>query len=346
MKEEGSNSKLKEKLYYLNNIMAEWRNLEKKDLCSPKTLHLANDLQERLKKIKKDLLQDSAEKHSVSGVTHATVHPEEIYRWSYRSVDPDKIYGVEDEALIVERLLVKEGFKAIGLVGMAGVGKTALCQKVFNTEQVKKRFHPRIWVCVSKQPNVDNHKKELVMMMLMCLGFEKKIVDKVGEGPGGLNRLILALRRQLNRQRYLIVLDDVWNMDDIGNIDEDFNKFCSELAQDDKKEDRLAYGLPKGHDRAVIVTSRSPAAMENMVGKKNFHSVPLADNKSCWKIFEDANKDGGALIEDILKNEIVKECAGLPLIAKMLGKIGISQANGPKTSHQTQAQEETHQQEA
>lgn len=332
MPKDGSpvDSKLKEKLYYLNNIMTEWQNLlNKYHICTPMTLHLANDLQERLKKIERDL-QDTTEENikSAPGVTKPD---REIYRWSCRSVDPEKIYGLEDKSKIMERLLVKEGFKAIGFVGMAGVGKTALCQKVFNNQQVKKHFHPRIWVCLSKQPNVVDYRQELVKMMLMCLGFEKKIIDKVGQG--GLNMLILALQRQLKRQRYLIVLDDV------GNMDKDFNKFCSWLAQDDKKKDRLAI-LPKRHEGALIVTSRSPIVMENMVGEKNFHSLPLADKKSCWKIFEDAvNKDGGALTEDIMmqKNEIVKECASLPLIAKMLGKI--VHANAQKMSHQNQAKE-------
>ncbi|KAL8467857.1 hypothetical protein ACS0TY_031196 [Phlomoides rotata] len=317
---------LKEKLYYLNNIMTESHMLLKKDrLCTPMAIRLglANDLKERLKKIKKDL--------------------QEAAKWSCRSVDPKKIYGIEDKAMITERLLVKEGFKAIGFVGMAGVGKTALCQKAFNNQQVKKHFNPRIWVCLSEQPDVVDYRKEMVMMMLMCLGFEKKIIDKVGDGEGGLKMLILALQRQLNRQRYLIVLDDVWNMD------KDFNNFCSSLAQDDKNEDRLTYGLPKRPEGALLITSRSPIIMESMVGEKNFHSLPLADKKSCWKIFEDAvNKDGVALTDDIkkLKNEIEKDCAGLPLIAKMLGQIVCSKANEQKMSHPSQAQEETHKQES
>ncbi|KAL8467858.1 hypothetical protein ACS0TY_031197 [Phlomoides rotata] len=328
---------LKEKLYYLNNIMTEWHMLLKKDrLCTPMAIRLglANDLKERLKKIKKDLQEACAAKEKNESVTKPqleaakekseSVPKPHVYRWSCRSVDPKKIYGVEDKAMITERLLVKEGFKAIGFVGMAGVGKTALCQKAFNNQQVKKHFNPRIWVCLSEQPDVVDYRKEMVMMMLMCLGFEKKIIDKVGVGEGGLKMLILALQRQLKRQRYLIVLDDVWNMN------EDFNKFCSSLAQDDKNEDRLEYGLPKRPEGALLITSRSPIIMESMVGEKNFHILPLADKKSCWKIFEDAvNKDGVALTDDIkkLKNEIEKDCAGLPLIAKMLGQIVRSKAN-------------------
>nr|DAD33884.1 TPA_asm: hypothetical protein HUJ06_012735 [Nelumbo nucifera] len=43
------------------------------------------------------------------------------------------------------------GFKAVGIVRMGGIGKTALAQLIFNTQEVKKHFCPRIWICVSQR---------------------------------------------------------------------------------------------------------------------------------------------------------------------------------------------------
>ncbi|KAI3456360.1 hypothetical protein Pfo_013023 [Paulownia fortunei] len=341
----------KEKLYYLNNVMAEWQMLLKKHHhLTPETLRLVNNLRGSLKQIRKELQGVSPEKaDSGQGGTQLSLPTKdlEIYRWSSRSVDPTKIYGIEDKALIMERLLVriesKNGFKAIGIVGMAGVGKTALCQVAFNNQEVKKHFLPKIWVCLSKQPKDDtDYQKEVVKRILMCLGFEDKIIDKVGQ-EGGLCRLLFTLRQQLKGKRYLIVLDDVWN------LEEGVQNFCSLLTQDENKQDQLAYGLPKGHGGTVIVTSRSGKMAENMVGEKNLHSLlPLADKESCWKIFTDAvEKDGIALPEDMekLKYMIVNKCAGLPLVTKMMGQIVHEKLQDQRENPQNQTQQEIHPQE-
>ncbi|KAL7243917.1 hypothetical protein ACSBR1_016185 [Camellia fascicularis] len=157
-------------------------------------------------------------------------------------VDETKVHGLHDKAIYLQRLLVHDNtqFKAIGIVGIRGIGKTTLCQLIFNKEIVKAHFLPKIWVWMSKQPG-DNqdYRKETVKRILACLDVEEEMI-KSDNKRHGLEGLLYTLQLQLIGKRYLIVLDDVWSTED------EYKNFCSSIADDEKCSERLAYGLPKG----------------------------------------------------------------------------------------------------
>uniref|UniRef100_A0A5B6ZUG6 NB-ARC domain-containing protein n=1 Tax=Davidia involucrata TaxID=16924 RepID=A0A5B6ZUG6_DAVIN len=346
----------REKLYYLNNVLTEWLMLSKKQRSySPEALRFAINLNSSLKKIKKDLKVGDSSSTGGSGSGSGSgggpslpPNPQssaqkklEIYRWSCRSVDAAKVHGLDDQVLSMERLLVgrerNDEFRGIGIVGMGGIGKTTLSQVIFNKQQVKNHFLPRIWVCLSKKPNQDgDNRKEIVKRMLICLGVEEEIINSADE-KHGLPGLVFSLHLQLKGKRYLIVLDDAWDTDDFcKNLDN-----C--LPHDGKWGEKLAYGLPKGNGGTVIVTSRSEEIAKNMVHEENLRRLqPLPDRESCWLIFKDSvEKDGIEFPSDleILKEEIVKKCAGLPLAAKMMGQIKHEQLQTVKqqdANHQQQ----------
>ncbi|TXG66059.1 hypothetical protein EZV62_007334 [Acer yangbiense] len=129
---------------------------------------------------------------------------------SQSSKGPSTVYGFENEVLSLERMLVKSGsdddqFRAIGVVGMAGVGKTTLCQEVFNKEEVKRHFVPKIWVCMSRQPNDDvNSKAVIIKRMLECLGVDDEVINSFTSD----HQLVYALHLELMTKKYLIVLED------------------------------------------------------------------------------------------------------------------------------------------
>ncbi|XP_075499531.1 putative disease resistance protein At5g45490 [Primulina tabacum] len=340
----------KQNLYYLNNIVAEWRAvLKKHNHCSPTAqITLNGQLPERLKNIRKELEEPAEQKDETSSkhkekVDDKAAHKVEAsqYNEKYRGlenpyhVDRSKIWGIDDKSKAMERLLVRKdsrnnGFRAIGIVGMTGVGKTTFCQVAFNNEEVKKHFLPRIWVEMSKQPeNDDDYKKEVVKCFLRSLGFEDNVIDNIEAESEGLDLLLLALRKQLQGKRYLVVLDDIWH------LDKRFKEFCSLLAKDDEKyEARLSYGLPKATGGCVIVTSRSESWAVDMVGEKNLHRLaPLEDKKSVWKIYTNTVEEKGYYVDSDMEkaeDEIVKRCAGLPLIAKMLGETVVKTFAGDK----------------
>ncbi|KAL3627623.1 hypothetical protein CASFOL_028986 [Castilleja foliolosa] len=292
------NSKITEKLYSLNNEILLLRNRHHFNI---ETRRLINNLRKTLAEIKDELPRRAS---YTCWTKNTNVSEKNTYRWSTRLTDPNtKIPSFEDRAM--ERLLVG-GFKSIGLVGMAGVGKTTLCQVSFRNLKVMSHFFPRIWICMSRQPKDDpDFEKEVARRMLTCLGFEDKVVDKL-EG-----QLIFAVRQQLKGKRCLTVFDDV---------DEDWSG-----------------GLPEGCDGTVIVTTRSRNVAENIVGRKKVYGLlPVMNKERCWDIFMGAaEKDGKALPVDVseIKGDIVERCGGLPLVAKMMGQIVHEKNQNKKESY-------------
>ncbi|PSS10302.1 Disease resistance protein [Actinidia chinensis var. chinensis] len=329
----------RDRLYNLNNLLAEWQIQSEKQNRYPFESNIFDYFFARKIKIPEEdqkKLPNEAKKTNPEGTNgipvanfptpqpsnyerNSSIQTEET-RWSTRAVDPKKVHGIDDVAMSLQRWLVKEKgdpgeFKAIGIVGMRGIGKTTLCQIVFDMEEVKNHFLPRIWVCASRKPedDKDDNRKETVKRMLQCLGVEDEIINYANE-KHGLKGLLYALRLQLMGKKYLIVLDDVWTT-------EKYKDFYSFVAGDEKCSEKLAYGLPKGYGGTVIITSRTEELAKKMVGEENLHRIMPLSKESCWEIFKDSFGEA----DESLKGKITDKCDGLPLAAKMMGQIAKEQ---------------------
>ncbi|KAJ6379279.1 hypothetical protein OIU76_015989, partial [Salix suchowensis] len=118
----------------------------------------------------------------------------------------------------------------VPIVGMAGLGKTAIAKKICELATEKKHFDVTLWVCVSN----DFNKRRILGEML----------QKIDEHTGGLSNLdaiLKKLQQELEDKAFLLVLDDVWN--------EDHDMW------DDLKD--LLLKINKKNGNAVVVTTRS-----------------------------------------------------------------------------------------
>ncbi|PWA80650.1 hypothetical protein CTI12_AA194350 [Artemisia annua] len=334
----------RENLYSLNNLLSDWQITKNKSSFSPIALvqSSTDNIKKGLKKIKKDLKGDPSEPDSDDdkSVSHHQEpdHPifernkKEVYRWSSRH-KPRNVYGFDHMVMAMERALVlhetNAPFKVFGVFGVAGIGKTTLCQDIINRELVKKHFSPRIWVCLSKQPNArKNYNEEIVVRILKGLGMEDEIIGVENENdPNSLKRLILLLRLQLVGKRYLLVLDDAWKDDP---QDPFFLNLHQKEQLPDKWGEELAYGLPKGCGGTIISSSRSSDLLKKMLGYNvSLQHIKPHTKENIGKIFneavkgydEDEKEFGEHLKDQNMYNAIIKKCDGIPLAAKLLAKI-------------------------
>lgn len=201
-----------------------------------------------------------------------------------KSKPPANVHGFGNEELHLQKLLSNRGtddqFRAIGVVGIAGVGKTTLCQRIFHKADVKTQFVPRIWVCT--MPGQETA-ESIVKRMLKRLGVYDDAANSFPEGQG-LAFLDYVLQQQLIGKRYLIVLDDFEDME-----------VCKHLSK----------VLPRAYGGRLIITSRNKKLTEEMVGKENLHQLqPLSDQESCWLIYRDSVRDKDAELKSQARKDL------------------------------------------
>jgi len=92
---------------------------------------------------------------------------------TYAYVNENRIVGRDvDKERIVHMLLdpnVLGDVSVLAIVGMGGLGKTALAQLIYNDERIQKEFHNRrFWVCVSDQGQNQFNMKAVLATIYNC----------------------------------------------------------------------------------------------------------------------------------------------------------------------------------
>ncbi|GMP92803.1 hypothetical protein CsSME_00042885 [Camellia sinensis var. sinensis] len=113
--------------------------------------------------------------------------------------------GFDDEALTVKEQLAggKKQLHIISIVGMPGLNKTTLARKVYNDPYITHYFHIQAWTYVSQVPK----KRE---MLLNILHFVNLLTDEVTNMSNEM--LGEKLYKHFKGKRYLIVIDDIWDI--------------------------------------------------------------------------------------------------------------------------------------
>ncbi|XP_071916265.1 putative late blight resistance protein homolog R1B-16 [Coffea arabica] len=88
---------------------------------------------------------------------------------------------------------------------MPGLGKTTLANKVYTASSVRSYFHVCGWCCVSQ-----TYSKHSMFVQLLC-SIHSKSPDKYLKMDE--NDLVQKLKQVLLRTRYLLILDDLWDVE-------------------------------------------------------------------------------------------------------------------------------------
>ncbi|VVB08052.1 unnamed protein product [Arabis nemorensis] len=302
-------------------------------------------------RFEKDDEEVDKSKHLSPGILEKETTAEQDRLETDSSLPDDTIFGFENEIksmknFLLDRKVYKE-FKTLVIVGEYGVGKTALCKKIFNDDDVKSVYAPRIWVSMHSQETQareEDKKISVLKRILKDLGVENEMLKTIREETEQevatkkekgetdtetvtdkeISALLYALRLNLRFKKYLIVFDDVREEDDWNEILEDDEK---KLKEDERCGKYLSDGFPKGSGGRVIYTTRDVKLAKKLVAEEHeIHRLwPLTDLKSVWDIYEAALKENKQ--KEPPRNdtkcidELMNKSRGLPLAIKLMATL-------------------------
>ena len=122
-----------------------------------------------------------------------------------RSLDEEDLVGVDKNREKLEQWVACDDLECsiIALLGMGGLGKTSLAANVYRKERDKFQCHA--WVSISQ-----TYSREDVLRNIIKELFRDKVNVVSNTAAMDIACLEVTLKRFLEQQRYLIILDDVW----------------------------------------------------------------------------------------------------------------------------------------
>ncbi|GMP92833.1 hypothetical protein CsSME_00042914 [Camellia sinensis var. sinensis] len=215
-------------------------------------------------------------------------------------VEEEITVGFDDEALTIKELLAggKKQLQMISIVGMPGLGKTTLATKLYNDPYITHYFHIRGWTYASQLPRITDMLLDILRSVNVVFTDEIKNMtnEKLGE----------KLYKQLKGKRYLIVIDDLWDIGAWVNL--------------------KMYFPNDNNGSRVMFTSRLKELSMHASLDCHPHCLRFLTEEESWELLQrKVFQNGSCPLELILiGKQIMKKCKGLPLaivvIAGLLAK--------------------------
>ncbi|KAL5547690.1 hypothetical protein UlMin_002921 [Ulmus minor] len=252
---------------------------------------------------------DSVEQDSKRGT--ATSEQDYDPRLGSLFVEDDEFFdvGLTREELMARLVEGQSTGMVISLVGTGGIGKTTLVKKVYDSEVVKGQFDCCAWITVSQSYNLE----KLLRAMMQEIHQATEYI--AGETGTIIERLISALRIYLDTKRYIVVFDDVWQLD--------FWGFMKHALPNNDRGSRI---IVTTRNEAVAISCKDASC--SLVEKLQAWPQEMAWEFFCKKAFRhEVHRCCPEELEE-LSREIVKKCQGLPLVlATVAGLLSTKEKN-------------------
>ncbi|KAF7105358.1 hypothetical protein CFC21_106175 [Triticum aestivum] len=246
-----------------------------------------------------DLGSDGDHSNNTHASRHGNPSRETVGDFDRSAIVGDKIE--EDTRALVAQIMqtkkdVNDGIKVVAIVGVGGIGKTTLAQKVFNDEAIQGEFSKKIWLSVNQNfGDVDL--------------LRRAIIEAGGDAqPHESSKTSLheTLKNTLIDQKTFLVMDDVWN----------------HRAWDDVLKLPLLNAAASGS--RVLVTTRDEVVARGVKAIWPYHHVDTLAPEDAWSLLKkqvrssEIDEDHINKLKDIgLK--IIQKCGCLPIAVKVMG---------------------------
>ncbi|XP_078158848.1 putative disease resistance RPP13-like protein 3 [Carex rostrata] len=265
-------------------------------------LKLSGEIEEITENLKKIYQLRINLEITIRGADNEQIDPVPFRPTKPTDVDDSEVVGLEnDKRKIINQLLETKISRrmVLSIVGIGGLGKTTLAQKVFKSAELERHFNCRTWVSISQKFNINDIFRKILYSI------EPRMENR--NPPVTDENLPAELQKSLTSKRYLIILDDVWR---------------------DSDWEQLKNGLPDPKNASrVIITSRSvDVALAADCNIPPYKLRYLTDDESIALIFRKAFQQHiqpENYPRDLLKvaEKLSKKCGGLPLALVVLGGI-------------------------
>ncbi|KAJ1376881.1 Virus X resistance protein-like, coiled-coil domain [Sesbania bispinosa] len=232
---------------------------------------------------------------------------------TYSHIDASDVIGRENDREEIVKLLMQPhphgdgdgdtSLCVVPIVGIGGLGKTTLAKLVFNDKRMDELFQLKMWVCVSDDFDI----RQIVIKIINSASTSTSTPAHAHQeniNHLDMEQLVSHLRYKLSSQKFLLVLDDIWN--------DDRAKWIG-------LKDLIKVGAIGSK---ILVTTRSNS-IASMMGTVDPYVLKGLSSENCLSLFVKwAFKEGEEekypnLVE--IGKEIVGKCQGVPLAVRTLG---------------------------
>ncbi|KAL6653253.1 hypothetical protein ACP70R_008831 [Stipagrostis hirtigluma subsp. patula] len=214
---------------------------------------------------------------------------------------------IEEDTRYIVEMLTKEDdighddnrIMVFAIVGLGGIGKTTLAQKIINNEVIQQEFTKKIWLSVNQKYS----DSDLLGRAIVEAGGDQQAN---GSTRGALER---TLKDTLNGCKTLLVMDDVWD----------------HKAWEEVLKTPLIKTVAGGS--RVLVTTRHDAVARGMKAMEPYHHINKLQLEDAWSLLKKqqivGNENDQHQVRELkdIGMRIIAKCDCLPLAVKVMGGV-------------------------